>query len=148
MRYKKLIFKCLWIAIVSVVVSCNGGNTEETSSTITTNQSLPSATTTDTTKSVWNNVNTAPLPSLPSTRPANASASVAGLNPAHGQPNHRCDIPVGASLNTPIQPVQQAQPPMQSLPSPGVQGSAKLNPAHGQPGHDCSIPVGQPLKNV
>ncbi|UOK42931.1 MULTISPECIES: hypothetical protein [Flavobacterium] len=38
-----------------------------------------------------------------------------GMNPAHGQPGHRCDIPVGAPLNsppgkpTPPQGVTQAQ---------------------------------------
>lgn len=96
-----------------------------------------------------------------------------GMNPAHGQPGHRCDIAVGAPLNSPpgkgadqaatqtAQPSQggflggnnaQAAPaqqaaPQQSAPAqqtaPGMQG--KPNPAHGQPGHRCDISVGQPL---
>jgi len=28
-------------------------------------------------------------------------ATAAGMNPPHGQPNHRCDIAVGAPLNSP-----------------------------------------------
>lgn len=90
----------------------------------------------------------------------------AGLNPAHGEPGHRCDIAVGAPLNsapqapapaknatvttstTTEQQAVPAQAPM-VVPAPtqataaGMQG--KPNPAHGQPGHRCDIQVGQPL---
>ncbi len=48
-------------------------------------------------------------------------------NPPHGQPGHRCDIPVGAPLTT------------------ATNSSVTLNPPHGQPGHRCDIPVGEPL---
>jgi hypothetical protein len=76
------------------------------------------------------------------------------LNPAHGQPGHRCDIPEGAPLNSAVAstPTQSALPPtlntapVASPPQP-ANGNVKLNPAHGLPGHDCSIPVGQPLKS-
>lgn len=81
---------------------------------------------------------------------APSSAKVtAGLNPAHGQPGHRCDIAVGAPLNSPAgkpaaAPVQTATP----LPNGPVKNAAgvKINPPHGQPGHDCSVEVGKPLK--
>jgi hypothetical protein len=82
---------------------------------------------------------------------SNPSPVTAGtLNPAHGQPGHRCDIAVGAPLNSapkaasvqPQVPLQTTTPVMQVNPN----SSVKLNPAHGQPGHDCSIQVGQPLK--
>lgn len=73
----------------------------------------------------------------------------AGLNPPHGQPNHRCDIAVGAPLNSPpgkpaVAPAQTATP----LPAGPVKNAAgvKINPPHGQPGHDCSVEVGKPLK--
>ncbi len=96
-----------------------------------------------------------------------------GINPAHGQPGHRCDIPVGAPLNSPPgqgaaqtsapatqpsqggflgsgnaqAPAQQQAAPQQAMPAqetaPGMKG--KPNPAHGQPGHRCDISVGQPL---
>ena len=79
-------------------------------------------------------------------------------NPAHGQPGHRCDIAVGAPLNSPA--TSPAQPQVQtvsSAPAPVVvtptsagpaDPNVKLNPAHGQPGHDCSIAVGAPLKKI
>ena len=89
-------------------------------------------------------ITTAPL-NLPTAAPVTdtASGAVAGLNPAHGQPGHRCDIPVGASLSLPVQPNLNAQP---SLTPPPTQGAvAGLNPPHGQPGHSCAIPVGAPL---
>ena len=43
----------------------------------------------------------------PAQQPA-ASGDVA-MNPAHGQPNHRCDIPVGAPLNSPPSQPQATQ---------------------------------------
>jgi hypothetical protein len=78
----------------------------------------------------------------------------AGLNPAHGQPGHRCDIAVGAPLSSAPavagQPkaVQTVSAPATTIPAPSMPANpnAKLNPAHGQPGHDCAIPVGAPLK--
>ncbi|MBC7874095.1 MAG: hypothetical protein H7Y01_08875 [Ferruginibacter sp.] len=88
------------------------------------------------------------------------TASGAGLNPAHGQPGHRCDISVGAPLNSApnknnIQ-AQAVQSPTTVTQSPTVNSSAPsttftapgMNPAHGQPGHKCEIPVGSPLNSV
>ena len=79
-----------------------------------------------------------------------------GMNPPHGQPNHRCDIPVGAPLNskkaeattvktTDIQTSMTAPiaAPQNNAGSTSV--AAGMNPAHGQPGHRCDIPVGAPL---
>lgn len=75
-------------------------------------------------------------------------AATAALNPEHGQPGHRCDIAVGAPLNSPA--ANQATIPASSAPTlsapANASGSVSLNPPHGQPGHDCAIPVGQPLK--
>lgn len=91
------------------------------------------------------------------TAPANGSVA---LNPEHGQPGHRCDIPVGAPLNggaqtapsaAPAQPQNMpAGPRVQSTPAPSsapakMSSQVKLNPPHGEPGHDCAVPVGQPL---
>ena len=71
------------------------------------------------------------------------AGDMAGLNPEHGQPGHRCEIPVGAPLNgsgaTPIQN-NGAQNQANAAPSSGM-----LNPAHGQPGHRCDVKVGDPL---
>ncbi len=41
---------------------------------------------------------------------AQPTAVAPGMNPAHGQPNHRCDIAVGAPLNSPKK--MAAQPAM------------------------------------
>lgn len=82
-----------------------------------------------------------------------ASTSTAGLNPAHGLPGHRCDIAVGAPLNsnpntqtntpaitTTAAPVTVTQPQ-----APVQQATPGMNPQHGQPGHRCDIAVGAPL---
>lgn len=71
--------------------------------------------------------------------------TTASLNPEHGQPGHRCDIPVGTpldqakTLNT--APVSTGVSPVWSKNAAPVK-----NPPHGQPGHDCSVPVGADLK--
>jgi hypothetical protein len=76
-----------------------------------------------------------------------------GMNPSHGQPGHRCDIPVGAPLNSPIATSKTAAPQVVSntsvtVPSATVTPTPKgMNPAHGQPGHRCDIPVGAPLNS-
>ncbi len=85
------------------------------------------------------------------------------LNPAHGLPGHRCDLAVGAALNSvpAAKPVAGTQPvAAATTPAPVVTTSPvaaptaqpagvkpKLNPAHGLPFHDCAIEVGKPLKN-
>lgn len=81
------------------------------------------------------------------------------LNPPHGQPYHRCDIAVGAPLNSPsnqtqptqIQPVITQPIPTQQAPV-GVTNTSgikpKNNPAHGQPFHRCDIQVGAPLPDA
>jgi hypothetical protein len=71
------------------------------------------------------------------------------VNPAHGLPGHRCDLPVGAPLNASAGSTPNTTPTSQ-LPSTSVSPirvdqTPNVNPAHGEPGHDCSIPVGAPL---
>jgi hypothetical protein len=88
--------------------------------------------------------------------PAVAPVSVAkGMNPQHGQAGHRCDIAVGAPLNSPVAATANNQP--QSAPAttytvnntaasaevtPTAEG---MNPPHGQQNHRCDIAVGAPL---
>lgn len=94
-------------------------------------------------------------------QPSAPVISKAGLNPAHGQPGHRCDIPVGSPLDSkPTQPTvntvsqpatitptpSPAAPVINTNPAPGAV-AAGLNPAHGQPGHRCDIAVGAPLNS-
>lgn len=75
-----------------------------------------------------------------------AAKTIAATNPPHGEPCHRCDIEVGAPLNSPAAattapPAAQAQP---AAAKPAA-GSGRVNPPHGQPGHDCAVAVGAAL---
>lgn len=99
------------------------------------------------------------------TNPNTVLSSNAGMNPAHGQPGHRCDIAVGAPLNsaptqgqtqtTTAQPAQtvQVNPTQQKMVTTTTTAAAPvkvgkgMNPSHGQPGHRCDIPVGSPLNS-
>lgn len=90
------------------------------------------------------------------------------LNPEHGAPYHRCDIQVGAPLDSPapaqnvapqvipqqapanssfntnpIAPSAAPKPPVSSTSASGPKPA--LNPAHGQPHHRCDLQVGDPL---
>jgi hypothetical protein len=71
-----------------------------------------------------------------------------GMNPPHGQPGHRCDIAVGAPLDSP--PGTGKTPPIASQQNVPTQTTTPttapgMNPPHGQPGHRCDIAVGAPL---
>lgn len=85
-----------------------------------------------------------------------------GMNPPHGQPGHRCEIAVGAPLNSkPVQPTATSQPVTQPVTlnaptqapvtannqQPPVKTAPGMNPPHGQPGHRCDIAVGAPLNS-
>ena len=112
-------------------------------------ETLPALPVADSNIVVTNTFNQQSLPSVP-VQP-NAVKSNVSLNPAHGRPNHRCDIAVGAPLSSPSQGVQQTVPAMPALPATlnpitNTGGEVKLNPEHGMPGHDCGIAVGEPLK--
>ncbi len=116
-----------------------------------------------------------PVSEIPETTTQQSSevkSTTVTINPPHGEPGHRCDIPVGAPLNsapatTPRQtisnPSPAAAPNLANNPTaptnenakrlnsaqPGsvaaTPNSGRLNPPHGQPGHRCEIPVGSPL---
>lgn len=120
-------------------------------------------------------VNNAPKPSLldqsgikTTTGSGTSTVTAAGMNPPHGEPGHRCDIPVGQPLNSaPAQaPQNAAATPNQTQTiqidpnsvQPGkftvengkaqtVKTAPGMNPPHGQPGHRCDIQVGQPLNS-
>jgi hypothetical protein len=85
-----------------------------------------------------------------------------GMNPPHGQPKHRCDIPVGAPLNSPVAKTTTT-PKTAVVSTPTVTSTSNavpsllattpeatptpegMNPPHGQPKHRCDIAVGAPL---
>ena len=87
------------------------------------------------------------------------TTSAGNINPPHGEPGHRCEIPVGAPLDgSPATPgeandVINFNPPAPAAPTSPIQVNAPdkvatpagTNPPHGEPGHDCNIPVGAPL---
>ena len=86
-----------------------------------------------------------------------------GLNPAHGQPGHRCELPVGAPLNSAPAPSKTTAPTTATTTAPTVTNSPVptvtnpadvnpntptpegMNPPHGQTNHRCDIAVGAPL---
>ena len=94
----------------------------------------------------------------PSLLQQNSNQNTSGMNPPHGQAGHRCDIAVGAPLNS---------PPNKSIPNSTVKNSVSnssapvivksnaaavvtkpgMNPPHGQTGHRCDIAVGAPLNS-
>lgn len=81
--------------------------------------------------------------------PANATSTTVGkgMNPPHGQPNHRCDIPVGAPLSSPpANPV--ATQPVANTTASTAKTAPGMNPPHGEPGHRCDISVGAPLSSA
>jgi hypothetical protein len=114
----------------------------------------------------------APQQQVIPSQPVNKNTGNQGpLNPAHGQPGHRCEIPVGAPLSSAPKVQQQApanfntQPVQPVNTTPGNSGPSittpinntpnsepvntvtapGMNPPHGQPGHRCDIAVGAPL---
>ena len=91
---------------------------------------------------------------MPATVTPGMGSLTAGLNPEHGQPNHRCDIAVGAPLNSPVS--KTAAPAVQttttSIPTPTATAAKTvtapgMNPPHGEPNHRCDIAVGAPLNS-
>jgi len=103
----------------------------------------------------------APQPQQINTQPQ-AIKTAPGMNPPHGQPNHRCDIAVGAPLNSPpgktVTPTQAIQAPLPQTPqasapailNPNTAAATApgMNPPHGQEGHRCDVAVGAPLPKV
>ena len=110
-----------------------------------------------------------PVNAQPTGQVATAPATVAkGMNPPHGQPGHRCDIAVGAPLNSaPAKPqatqnksftvtpaqigaanVKEITGNTAQLTSGTTKTAPGMNPPHGQPGHRCDIAVGAPLNST
>lgn len=135
-------------------------------------QSLPVATTP--------NITTVPSQTVQNTTPQTMPVMpqpvkvAKGMNPAHGQPGHRCDIAVGAPLNslvksnlatnapttpstpytvtqTPTTPPATITPAATAAKTPAllnpetVATAPGMNPPHGQEGHRCDVAVGSPL---
>jgi len=98
-------------------------------------------------------VNSNQNPSLPQ---QNSNQNAVGMNPPHGQPSHRCDIAVGAPLNSPpnkskpnsavtTSTITNSNAAITKSAAPAVITKPGMNPPHGQAGHRCDIAVGAPL---
>jgi hypothetical protein len=133
------LFMCTWLA-------CGHGSADNSSDS---KENIPATTP----ASIIIPPKTVPLDIAPKnpTTITPVSATAVGMNPPHGQPNHRCDIAVGAPLNSPVArqttapsttPVNiSANQPATTVTAPG------MNPPHGQPNHRCDIAVGAPLNS-
>lgn len=166
MQYKNTTMKNLIVTALAafVLVSCNNTDTATNTNTETNNA-----------ESSTNNSSDASSFTIEESQEQNFNAAPSGsasgkLNPPHGEPGHRCEIPVGAPLDsepssTPteikidnsgtgnntqsITPTfsNTASTPTFSTQTQGKTATAPgMNPPHGEPGHDCAIPVGAPLK--
>ena len=108
------------------------------------------------------NSTTAPITnSSTAVLPTSITTSQAGMNPEHGKPGHRCDIAVGAPLNSaPVTTEKKIEsftvPPATtnnavttplSVTAPLSGTAPGMNPEHGKPGHRCDIAVGAPLNS-
>ena len=152
----------LFLAITFAFIACDNDTSPATENMIENTQVVPQnilqPAETNKVDTVQNPVlkNTSALPVI------TAAKSTAGLNPAHGQPGHRCDISVGAPLdskpgtqpstitsNTIVPSTNTTTPPPINItPQTPAQAVAPgMNPAHGQPGHRCDIAVGAPLNS-
>lgn len=155
------------ILIVTIFVGCGTASKKDKPVTNSSNQSLvlpqPYAPVAGTLPST-NPISTAPV----NTAPASTTVQASGLNPAHGQPGHVCELGVGAPLNktapqiTPATNANQTvtmsepvftttgkNPPSLNFnpPAASTVTAPGINPPHGQPGHRCDITPGSPLNS-
>ncbi len=142
------------ITSVSILMSCenNTGDSKTSVQPVTTPVTTPTTTITPSGNQVQVNPGAVSTPTTTSTK---------GLNPPHGEPGHRCDINVGAPLDSKPNQVQTPTitstptvnatpaitPTVVQQPTPVTATAPGMNPAHGQPGHRCDIAVGAPLNS-
>jgi hypothetical protein len=178
---KSKLYTLVTLITVTALVSCAGSNDNEyidksiipagsvTSSTQN-NDTIPNTTVTGNTTLIpgttpvtidpQNNVVNPASQTVIQT--AKQTATAPGMNPPHGEPNHRCDIAVGAPLNSkPVPATTQpttvsTQPATVSTQQPAVtmkevtntqKTAPGMNPPHGEPNHRCDIAVGAPLNS-
>jgi len=87
------------------------------------------------------------IPQMPTDASPTGTTDSPTLNPAHGQPGHRCELPVGAPLTGNASTQTPTTIPVAAT-QPAAPAGLTLNPAHGQPGHRCDLPVGAPLTST
>ncbi len=138
---------------------------EATDSLATANKAAAPQTGADANSVMYNQPTTgSAVTAVPTPQPTQTVAK--GMNPAHGQPGHRCDIDVGMPLNSPPGKPKTPQTPSQTAtqsttvtpamlnqattstpaaPTTPVVTAPGMNPPHGQEGHVCGTAVGAPL---
>ncbi len=89
---------------------------------------------------------TTPAGEIDENNKSDSDNSTAKVNPKHGEPDHRCDIPVGAPLDQATSQTSSENNEMNESPIRLRSSKPKINPPHGKPGHDCSVPVGAELE--
>ena len=166
MKFIKYVASLLFI---SFFTGCGNGSTEDTQAKTENTTAVPVDTTPVTTVAANpQQVSNTPTTTTTFTAPTTTAATTAGLNPEHGKPGHRCDIAVGAPLDSkPTTPTAvNPQTNFSSIKAPAINTSPVdtktpvinttspsttatvangLNPEHGKPGHRCEIAVGAPL---
>lgn len=154
----------LLIATATILYSCDK---KEASSTETSEVTTPMNDSTKMSDTITANAEIA-APNDATAIAANNPSDKPALNPEHGQPHHRCDIQVGAPIDSaPQNPAPQVMPqqnvtsnnfntnpisPSLSAPVATPVSTSQAsgpkpanNPAHGEPHHRCDIQVGAPL---
>lgn len=149
------------IVISCILFSCNNANDSKDTVSIASSDSSSGTGTQQVQSSMQvestANSGTFIAPDLSPSVSSSSATTASGMNPPHGEPGHRCDIAVGAPLNSPapkmpgsnndIQASTQSNPQAPLTASEVKTATAPgMNPPHGEPGHDCAIPVGAPLK--
>ena len=156
-KLEKLKKITILIASVALLYSCDKKNTETVAADVPKSDSAVVQNDSSNSSSRPQNLET---PAALTASSVVSSSGKPALNPAHGQPYHRCEIAVGAPIDS--APTQQNATPQAAAPSilsPNVAPAASspapqaqslgpkpaTNPAHGQPHHRCELAVGAPL---
>lgn len=152
---KKIVLGLAFIATLFVTSCKKELVPQDSSETPLTETTAASENTTEITPQAQPAPVVAPTQAVQAANPT-STKTAPGMNPPHGQPGHRCDIAVGAPLNSPkgtmptTAPTQKPAATLEkvtpaSQPKPVVETPPGMNPPHGQPGHRCEIAVGAPL---
>ena len=160
-------FVLITAVVMISMASCTPAKKESKPVQVNQQNQEPPIVQSDTSSTILSVPETFPETAIPKEPPVvNAPAIPPKLNPAHGQPFHRCDIAVGSPLDaapaatairTGAAPTLENaarlnNPRANTTTTPSVPSVTnanatppKLNPPHGQPFHRCEIPVGSPL---
>ena len=142
------------------MISCNQENELKLQEGTVTNQ--PNSTSNSNSTLIQNlPSNDIPIQAVTNNIPVAPTNNNVKLNPEHGKPGHRCEIAVGAPLNSEpnntqksipttkgqISPIQFQQNSTPSTPKANTisNPNAKINPPHGQPGHICESGAGETI---